>query len=154
MHLDFFQVVCGPEFALFFEVPGWDHFILRLVNSQPSFRHAALAVSTLSRHRYFAPQQDRAPILSYALQQYNSSIRELSRLDHSRQSKVIVIVASFIFVALEFLLENYDRLQSHIRSAFAILHDLVKADAPESAYLRHALLCISERAMFLIPGCS
>jgi len=86
--------------------------------------HAALAISALSKSRYF-PNRIKDTIKSsdeYAVKQYNQAIKELNcRLDSSTRSWELAILASIVFIAIEVFLGFDYKVQIHLRGAFAIL---------------------------------
>jgi hypothetical protein len=57
------------------------------------------------------------------MMQYNLAIQELNnRLDSSARSWELALMGSIVFIAIEVLQEHEDKIQMHLRSAFAILN--------------------------------
>jgi len=143
IHFDYFRFVCAPEFSLFFQADTWSGLVLQAARTDQSFRRIALAVGALSRSRYATSQQQ--PQDGYALRQYNLAIRELSLLEHSPRNVLRITLASIILIALEFLLENYNRVQIHLRSAIFMLSALEEGQfESETAFYLQALTYVQD----------
>ena len=127
LHFEYFRVVCIPEFSLYFQEVMWETIVLQAISSEPCMRHAALAISALTRSRYHPSEAGDAPYqiesaIEYSMKQYNLAIQKLNkRLDISTQSWELAILGSIIFTAFEALQGHDNRVQMHLRSAFAIL---------------------------------
>lgn len=93
-------------------------------------RHAALAISALTRSHYHPSEAGDTPYqiesaIEYSMNQYNLAIQKLNkRLDTSTQSWELAILGSIVFIAIEVLQEHDNRVQMHLRSAFAIFEAL------------------------------
>ena len=143
-HLRYFQTVCAPEFSLFYQSEKWADIVLRASWTDRSFRRIALAIGALSRSRYESHVLQGCSVHEYALQHYNLAIREISQLDDSPQNLLRIVLTSIALITLEFLLENYDRVQFHLRSAMPILGAIHQRFEPESTVLVQALAYIQE----------
>lgn len=146
-HLCYFQTVCAPEFSLFYESNKWTDIVLRASRTDQSFRRIALAIGALSRNRYESHRLQQHPVDRYALQHYNLAIRELYQLDDSPQNLFRIVLTSIALITLEFLLENYDRVQFHLNSAMPILGAIHKRFEPETTVFMQALAYIQEMVM-------
>lgn len=143
MHFDYFRVICAPEFSLFFQTDKWSGIVLRAACMDPSFRHIALAVGALSRSRYMGPIQQQ-PADRYALCQYNMAIRELGLLGKSPESVIRIVLACIALIVLDFLLENYNRVQIHLHSAVSMLSALEQEFETETKFYLQALTYIQD----------
>lgn len=125
VHMEYFQIVCLGEFALFFELSTWGDIILQGTLAEPALHHAAIAIGALSRSRYH-PEQWRPPAaIAFSLQHYSMAIHNLHRrLDGSCSSLELAFVASVIFCYVEFLLGLDGRIKIHVRAGYSILEDL------------------------------
>ena len=100
--------------------------MLQAVSSEPCMRHAALAISALTRSRYHPSEAGDAlyqieSATEYSMKQYNLAIQKLNkRLDTLTRSWELAILGSIIFTAFEALQGHDNRVQMHLRSAFAI----------------------------------
>jgi hypothetical protein len=136
MHFEYFRLVCAPEFSLFFQTGTWSNIVLQAACTDQSFRRIALAISALTRSRYVGSSQQR-PADRYALCQYNMAIREINLLDHSPQNVLRIALACIMLITLEFLLENYNRIEIHLRSAVSMLSTLERRfEAEVTIYLQ------------------
>jgi hypothetical protein len=129
-HFEYFRDICAPEFALYFELHSWSNFVLQAAYREPSMWHAALAISALSR-RHYVPNKsgyEDKLLYEYGVKQYNYAIQNLNRrLDCSTQSLELAILASIVFITIEVLQGHNDKVQIHLRCAFAILKTQPKA---------------------------
>ena len=122
---------------------------MRASQTDQSFRRIALAIGALSRNRYERNWQQQYPIDEYALFQYNLAIRELRQMDGSPQNLFRTVLASIALITLEFLLENYNRVQFHLDSAMAMLGAIHRRFEPETTTMLQAIAYIQE--MMLSP---
>jgi hypothetical protein len=127
LYFQYFREVCASEFALYFELEEWKRIVLRATYTEPFMWHAALAIGCLSRSHYlFSGSEDlkcqSESMSQYSLRHYNRAIQELNYfLDNSTRSRELAIIGSIVFINIEFLQENENRVQMHLQSAFAIL---------------------------------
>jgi hypothetical protein len=148
-YLDYFRQVCVIEYTLYFDSPVWNHAILQPAYKEPSIRHAVLAISSLTLGNYepkddhFASLHTNFPsIIAYAMFHYSSAIRLLNaRLDTSRQSAMLAILASILFFQIESLLGSKNVVQQaiHIQSGLAILQSIQQCLHCDVDHLRLAL---------------
>jgi hypothetical protein len=138
MHFEYFRLICAPEFSLFFQTGTWSNIVLQAACSDQSFRRIALAISALTRSRYMGSSQQHTAD-RYALCQYNMAIRELNLLDRSPQNVLRIVLACIMLITLEFLLENYNRVQIHLRSAISMLGTLERRFEPETTFYLQAI---------------
>ncbi|KAK7184979.1 hypothetical protein DPSP01_002805 [Paraphaeosphaeria sporulosa] len=143
MHFEYFRLICAPEFSLFFEMHTWSGIVLHAAYTDQSFRRIALAVGALSRSRYIKSGQHQ-PAESYALRQYNMAIRELSLLDHSPENVLRIVLACITLIVLEFLLENYSRVEIHMRSAVSMLSALQRGFDIQTIFYLQAITYIQD----------
>lgn len=124
-HMEFFQVVCAREFSLFFELPGWDNFILQGTLVEPALHHAALAIGALTSSRYYPHIWQKPPAMLFSIRHYSMAIQDLRRrLDGSSQSLELAVLTSVIFSYIEFLLGLDSRVTMHIQAGCAILKSI------------------------------
>ncbi|CAI6065189.1 unnamed protein product [Clonostachys chloroleuca] len=122
LHMDYFRVVCAPEFSLYFELPIWENLILQAATTDATIYLAALAIGALGRSRYYPGTDLAGSATRYSLQQYGSAIRALqSRLDPSPQSLELSVLASFVFVVVEIHLGLSSKAELHARAALALI---------------------------------
>jgi hypothetical protein len=117
---EYFRDICAPEFALYFELALWERFVLEAC-TEPCIGHAALAIGALSRIHY-RPSESSSLAAEYSLKQYNMAIRQLNNhLDASTESWELAIMASIIFIVIEFLQGHDNQVRTLLHSAFALL---------------------------------
>ncbi|KAF2449963.1 hypothetical protein P171DRAFT_203377 [Karstenula rhodostoma CBS 690.94] len=142
MHFEYFRLICAPEFSFVFETDTWSNIVLQAACTNASFRRIALAVGALSRSRYMKSSRQTAE--RYALCQYNMVIRDLGLLNHSPEIALRIVLACIMLIVLEFLLENYDRIQIHLRSAVSMLSALDGQFETETIFYVQALAYIQD----------
>jgi hypothetical protein len=119
-HFEYFRDVCAPEFALYFELPLWERFVLEAC-TEPCIGHAALAIGALSRIHY-RPDESTSLAAEYSIKHYNMAIRQLNNfLDASTRSLELAIMASIVFIVIEVLQGHDNQVQTLLHSAFALL---------------------------------
>jgi len=124
-HFDYFINICSKEFSLYFESAVWESIILQAACTEPCIRHAALAISAMSRNNYHP--QSSEPAFEYAMNQYNLALRALNNvLDESTRSLELAILGSIAFIAFEFLWGVDTRVRMHLAGALAMLGSLSK----------------------------
>jgi hypothetical protein len=122
LHMDYFRVVCAPEFSLYFEQPIWETLIQQAATTEPAIYHAALAIGALGRSRYCPGTDLAGSATRYSLQQYGSAIQALQRrLDLSPQSLELSVLASIVFVVVEIHLGLNSKAELHARAAWTLV---------------------------------
>jgi hypothetical protein len=125
-HMEYFQVVCAGEFALFFELPTWENIILQGTLAEPALHHAALAIGALASSRYHPDRWQTSRAMTFSIRHYSMAIRHLHcRLDESSQSLEVAVLASVVFSYIEFLLGLDSRVDMHIQAGCAMLENLL-----------------------------
>ena len=142
-YFQFFQHVCTKDFSLYFEIGLWGRIILRAACSEPCIMHAVLAIGALGRRKSSSQASvELDPVSDFPLNQYILSLQALNkRLDASAQSWELAIIGSMVFITIEVLLGNDDKVRMHLRSAFAILRS--PPMSPSSAEITHLLSAFS-----------
>ncbi|PYH92494.1 hypothetical protein BO71DRAFT_485375 [Aspergillus ellipticus CBS 707.79] len=132
-HMEYFQIICAPEFSLFFDLPVWENLVLRATLTEPALHHAALAIGSLSSSRYHSTAGAASSATSFAIRQYALAIQALHRrLDRSPQSVELPVLASVVFGLIEFLLGLDSQLEVHFRAGCAMLENLSMRQAEGS----------------------
>ncbi|CAH0056287.1 unnamed protein product [Clonostachys solani] len=142
LHMDYFRVVCAPEFSLYFEQPIWETLILQAATAEPSIYHAALAIGALGRSRYCPGTDLAGSATRYSLHQYGSAIRALqNRLETSSQSLELTVLASIVFVVVEIHLGLSSKAELHARAALALIRSPTGARLHNHSLLHSAASC-------------
>ncbi|KAI9694268.1 MAG: hypothetical protein M1820_009071 [Bogoriella megaspora] len=109
----------------YFDGLFWNRTILQLGHSEPTIKHAIMAVSSM--YEQFESKSGLNPLLSteedrFTLTSYSKAIKSLSeKLGNDTQSVYVPLVACVLFICLEFLRRDIDAAMTHMHSGFAIL---------------------------------
>ena len=115
----------APKLSGYFDGLFWNRLLLQLGQSEPTIRHAMIAVSSM--YEQFEANAGKDPLLPaeedrFALTSYNKAISSLARrLSSDTQSVHVPLVACVLFICLEFLRRDIDSAMTHMHSGFAIL---------------------------------
>lgn len=132
-HFSYFISICTKDFSLYFESPVWEGIILQAACTEPSIRHAALAIGAMSRNNYHSQSSDQA--LEYSMRQYNLALRALNdTIDGSTRSWELAILGSVVFIAFEVLWGVDNRVRMHLGGALAMLGSLSDNGVDERKY--------------------
>ncbi|KIW28235.1 uncharacterized protein PV07_07914 [Cladophialophora immunda] len=161
---EYFRHVCARDFALYFESPWWGALVLRYALAEASIYHAALAISSMSRHNYYptttttttsyVPEHHSCnhthsqshSAAEYCLAQYTLAIQRLNaRLDSSVASVELAAFASILFIYIEGMQGSTRSMHVHLRGGLALVQSLLQLVAPNVGYLEWALWQIREQ---------
>lgn len=121
-HLNYFKTVCTREFVLYFEDSLWEVIILQAALTEPCIQHATLALSSLSRSRYYVDEYQHATF-EYSTKHYNLAIQALRVLLESPQNCEIAVLASIVFIVIEMLQKHDNRVVMLLQSSSKLLKD-------------------------------
>ncbi|KAF2026855.1 hypothetical protein EK21DRAFT_73176, partial [Setomelanomma holmii] len=143
-YLEFYHHCARPSLASHFDNDFWSRIALQLAHSEPSVRHALIALGYLHstetgslRHARsrFAGQRESGVLLYH----YNKSVRSLvDRIGESSYSPEIGLVTCLLFVCMEFLRGNYHTAFQHLTNGYKIITEyqekkqLTFAPSPQS----------------------
>ncbi|OQV10814.1 Fungal Zn2-Cys6 binuclear cluster domain-containing protein [Cladophialophora immunda] len=164
---EYFRHVCARDFALYFESPWWGALVLRYALAEASIYHAALAISSMSRHNYYpttttttttttsyVPEHHSCnhthsqshSAAEYCLAQYTLAIQRLNaRLDSSVASVELAAFASILFIYIEGMQGSTRSMHVHLRGGLALVQSLLQLVTPNVGYLEWALWQIREQ---------
>lgn len=133
----YLRVCAVYDISGYFESGFWDRLVLQLSHSQPTVRHALLALSSLCEiydARATGQQElssDKVERLNqFALQQYNKAIGLLaSDLAAPRSRLEVTLTTCLVFIWLEFLRDDFDSGLNHLESGLKILRDFNQPDS-------------------------
>jgi hypothetical protein len=122
----------------YFESEFWDRLVLQISHTEPTVRHALLALSSLcetyeSENINQDPTNDQDKFrIQFALQQYNKAVRLLADYLPTSQARLEVILTScLVFILLEFMRNDFDAGLKHLKGGLKIL-DHVRQPATEA----------------------
>jgi hypothetical protein len=128
----------------YFESEFWDRLVLQISHTEPTVRHALLALSSLcetyeSKSINQDLNNDRDKFhLQFALQQYNKAVRLLADYLSTSQTQLDVILTScLVFIWLEFLRDDFDAGLNHLKSGLKILDDFRQPATSEALESQH-----------------
>ena len=136
------------EFSLYFELESWQSIIMHGVYTEPCMWHAALAIGALGRSRYLPNSAVPIDLTGYGWRQYTLAIQQLNnQIGTSAQGWELALLGSVVFVAIEMLLGQTNRVQVHLQGAGKILktHTPSEKLSDNSIYLAGALAQIDEQ---------
>lgn len=127
----------------YFQSDFWDRLVLQISHSEPTVRHALLALSSLCESSYEEEEVTDVhstsvppPVSSvnaqrahFALGQYNKAVRLLAeRLSSAQLSLDVTLTACLVFIWLEFMRNDFDAALCHLKSGLKILKDFRSGD--------------------------
>ena len=127
LHFEYFRDVCTKDFSLYFQEASWERIVLQAACFEQCIWHAAQAIAALTRSHYHPSELGDAQYqtelaIDYSTRHYSWAIQALnSQLSSSTRGWEFAILASIFFIAIEVLQGHNDKVQIHLRSAFAIL---------------------------------
>lgn len=127
--LQFFQEITVPQLAGSHDHSLWSHKLLQSACEDVGMRHAIVALSTLHEDFVTTGEAERTKD-SFALQQYNLSIRQYIKGPSQARPDCIMdySVASIIYICIELLQGHYQSALSLIESSVRLFYDeVVKA---------------------------
>jgi hypothetical protein len=115
----------------YFESEFWDRLVLQISHTEPTVRHALLALSSLCE-TYESENINQDPTnnqdkfrIQFALQQYNKAVRLLADYLPTSQARLEVILTScLVFILLEFMRNDFDAGLKHLKGGLKILDDV------------------------------
>ena len=119
----------------YFESEFWDYLVLQVSHTEPTVRHALLALSSIyesSEANELAQEASAGPVNTFALQQYTKAVRLLGIDLSTRRSPHLVLMSCLIFIWFEFLQDNLDTALNHLKSGLQILQDLRQSSDPQN----------------------
>jgi hypothetical protein len=121
----FFLTCTVNELSGYFSDDFWDRNVLQLSQSEPTLRHALIAIGTLHERflTFRSPGEGVEDLVSvFALRQYTKSISHLRKsLATQQPSSEIALMACALFVAFDSLRGHFDSAVAHLRSGLSIL---------------------------------
>jgi Fungal specific transcription factor domain len=123
--LDYFYQRTAPQLSGFFSQDFWGRLVPQLSSSEPSIRHALIAVSCFhERTEHFSGSHliSSAGSATADLVLYNQAVNSLiQRLGSDQSSTRIPLIACILFTCLEFLRGDLDAAIIHIESGVRLL---------------------------------
>ncbi|KAF2841636.1 hypothetical protein M501DRAFT_928648 [Patellaria atrata CBS 101060] len=125
-YMEFYFHQVGPKLAGHFDSEFWLRLVLQLGCSQPSIRHATMAIGYLyeketSRKTSDVISQDQS---DFFLLQYNKAINGLVENMTQSTRHVEILVACILFICLECLRRSCDPFFAHCKSGLSIISGL------------------------------
>lgn len=120
----------SPELNGFFTTGFWERLILQASQTEPSLRHAVVAIGAL--HEEFSQTNEGLPLgqvvgghLPFAVKQYTKAIGHLRRsLGTGDHSPLTALMSCILFVCFDCLRGYYHTAIVHLKSGMKILQDL------------------------------
>jgi hypothetical protein len=116
----------------FFDCDFWDRLVLQACHTEPTIKHALLALSAAyeahelhGRNTKKATPDLLAPCNRFALHQYTKAVRVLSYgLSTNKSSAQVTLICCLLFVWLELLRNDSNMGLKHLKSGLQILRDM------------------------------
>ncbi|KAJ4371156.1 hypothetical protein N0V83_004372 [Neocucurbitaria cava] len=126
IYLEFYHHCASPTLASNFDREFWSHTVLQMAYSEPSVRHALIALSYLVKtmpgslkHARSIPGVDSHTTL---LVHYNKAVRSLvERATQSSQSVEVGLITCLLFICIEFLRGDYLVAFTHLQNGLKII---------------------------------
>ncbi|KAN0098436.1 hypothetical protein V8E51_014099 [Hyaloscypha variabilis] len=135
----------------YFESEFWDRLVLQIGHTEPSVRHALLALSSLCEtyeSQDLIDAQSRFRV-HFALHHYNTAVRLVAEYPSTSQPRLDVILTScLVFAWLEIMRNEFDTGLRHLKSGLKILDDfrqLKKSPALRSQHVDVSLIYLFSR---------
>lgn len=119
---DFFRSKTVHVLTGYFDNDFWKKLLLQISTSEPTVRHAILAVGALHEHYGIEHLESSHKNRQLALNHYIRAVKLLTGQDkHKKQSIEIIAVTCLLFACLELLLNDISGAIAHIRSGVLII---------------------------------
>ncbi|KAL5375883.1 hypothetical protein DPSP01_010879 [Paraphaeosphaeria sporulosa] len=129
--LEFYTHCAAPSMSTDgFDAEFWSSACLQMAQSEPSIRHALIAIGYLNRSQTGSLKSARSGLVAASGQEtflthYNKAIKALAeRISEASYSAEVGLVSCFIFVGIEILRGNYDTAMLHYCNGLRILQTL------------------------------
>ncbi|KAK5441483.1 hypothetical protein LTS15_011250 [Exophiala xenobiotica] len=129
--LRFFQSQTIPQLCGFFASDLWCHYVLQLSLLEPSLYYATVALGALHRWLGFDESGESSNAECFIFRQYNRAIQHLVNPIRPL-SKVIVVVACYVFSSIEALYGDYISSFRHVSSGIKLLCDADSTTTPNT----------------------
>lgn len=143
--LDFFHARVATILSGYFDTTFWTHVVPRVGASEPSVKHAMIALASLyetipTRDRQLSREQQRRTLL-----QYNKAIKSLKeRLGTGEQALEVTLLTCVLFICLEFMRGNPNIALDHLHSGLQIL-DTTQRSTQDAQSIEEELVNIFSR---------
>ena len=127
--LQFFISITAPTLSADFSKDFWQRRVLQAINTEPSIRHAAIAIGAIhqdfiSRHENYSHNQDPS-IKSFAFQQYTIAISHLHKLMATETQRLdVTLMCCILFICFDCISGNHDSAIIHLKAGLKILEDI------------------------------
>jgi hypothetical protein len=124
----------------YFELEFWDRLVLQISHTEPSVRHALLALSSLCEtYESQDLMDDHSQFrVQFALQHYNKAVRLVAKYLSTLQPRLDVILTScLVFAWLEILRNDFDAGLRHLKSGLKILDDFWQPNKSSALRSQH-----------------
>ncbi|KUJ20885.1 uncharacterized protein LY89DRAFT_778534 [Mollisia scopiformis] len=135
----YFVTTTSAELSGFFTNSFWEHLILQASATDPSLRHAVVAIGSI--HEEFAHNRLSYDVESeskgqaFAISQYTKAISHLRRsLLNGKQAPITALMSCILFACFDSLRGYFDNAMIHLQSGLKILKDF-KAQSAEDAHM-------------------
>ncbi|KAG9244158.1 hypothetical protein BJ878DRAFT_567806 [Calycina marina] len=113
-----------PELSGYFETGFWESLIVQASTSEPSLRHALIAIGSLHEDFVAQRQMYQTKEESLAVAQYAKAIRYLRKsLALERTTPLTALLACILFVCFDSLRGNFSAAVLHLQSGLRIIKD-------------------------------
>ncbi|KAH8179700.1 C6 zinc finger domain-containing protein [Sarocladium implicatum] len=130
--LDYFRLVVAPVLGGQLGSTFWTESVMQLVVNEEAAMHGMLAISML--YEGFEPKWRKDQDDDVALQHYNYALRLVAT---SRLQDEVVLVASVLFICIEFLRGNIVAAVTHCRHGILMSKSVAAHNDSVAALLRH-----------------
>lgn len=135
----YFVTSTSEELSGFFTSSFWEHLILQASSTDPSLRHAVVAIGSL--HEEFAHNrlsynvETEGKGQAFATSQYTKAIAHLRKsLLSGKQAPMTALMSCILFACFDSLRGYFDNAMIHLQSGLKILRDY-KARSPEDIHM-------------------
>lgn len=126
----YFITNTASELTGYYSSSFWEYLILQASTTEPSLRHAVVAIAALHekftdrRLRGVSPGHENSESI-FAVNQYMKAISHLRRsLSSGKQAPLTALMSCLLFVCFDYLRGNSDSAMMHLQSGLEILRDL------------------------------
>ncbi|KAH7083810.1 hypothetical protein FB567DRAFT_446714 [Paraphoma chrysanthemicola] len=131
-YLEFYHHCARPRLSTAFDNEFWSRITLQMAHSEPSVRHALIALGYLHstetgsmRHARsrFAGHHESKTLLFH----YNKAVRSLvDRISETSYSPEVGLVTCLLFVCMEYLRGNYHTAFQHLTNGYKVISEYQK----------------------------
>ncbi|KAF2676600.1 hypothetical protein K458DRAFT_321604 [Lentithecium fluviatile CBS 122367] len=147
-YLEFYHHCAGTTLSSKFDEGFWSRTTLQLAQSEPSIRHALIALGYLNKIEPGSLKHARSGFSANSqhetlFRHYNKALGSLvMRMTEPSYTPEIGLVACLLFVCIEFIRGDYHTAFTHLQSGLKLLFQ-----SPQNTMIQHNLVSMFNRTM-------